>query len=276
MGLTLVIAALLIFVAMVYGVFFLIFKLGWVIAGKKTNKWPLILAAVTTVLFLAVSTIAAIVTFNTYLEPIMGLVEKTMQKTELTTGIRPYKDPKYGFTMNLFGGTEVTKWIPINDQLEASLGFDTNYGFLSKKKPNSTIPVPSFGFAVLMYQADTAEDPQTYLQNEVKRFTADKDTHFKFTSQPDYSVPNSVFLEGDNTKPGQENVKIYILSGLQGKTQYLIITLANGNPFYLQQVKEQILSFRLSGFEPVPVKRSPFSMAGKDKAAYISFLETAQ
>ena len=42
MVLILALLAMLIIAVVVYAGFFLVFKLGWIIAGKKRNKWPLI------------------------------------------------------------------------------------------------------------------------------------------------------------------------------------------------------------------------------------------
>ena len=67
----------------VYAVFFLLFKVLWIILKKSSNKWPLILAGISTVLFgiAAVGTLA----WGTYkiISPFRGMIERYDEKSPL-------------------------------------------------------------------------------------------------------------------------------------------------------------------------------------------------
>lgn len=257
MALIIAILALLILAAMIYGVFFLIFKLGWVVAGKNTNKWPLILAGISTVLLFAVSILSLMVGLNKYVSPIMDVVNTTLQKTEITTGVRPYTDPKYDFTINLFGGTEMTKWIEIDKESSLIFGFDTNIGAVSKKnralQNDANMIPPISGLLVFVQQEEPLANVQEYLMQQVNALQETQNYQFQLTGEPDYSVPNTVFLEGEGVTPQGKNFKVHIAFAAQDDLRYMLIGFVTGNSTYQQMVKEEINSFRVSGLPPAPL-----------------------
>lgn len=241
--------------AVVYGVFFLIFKLVWVIAGKSRNKWPLILAGAATLLLFAAVTLATLAGINKYVKPFMGLADKALTKTQITTGVRPYKDPQYGFTMNLFGGTELSDWVRSGD-IALAAGFDTNLGPISKAlkaKGNEQAQPPVSGFAVVIEREDDPVNVREHLEEMVQGLTQAQNPQFRLTQEPDYSIPNTAFLKGEAVSNQGYKMNIYILLAAQDRTTYLVGGMSAGNPAYDQLAEEEIRSFRMPGVEPAPV-----------------------
>ncbi len=253
-----ILTLLLIFLAIaavVYGVFFLIFKLVWVIAGKNRNKWPLILAGTATVLLFAAVTLSALAGINTYVKPFMGLAEKAMNKTQVTTGVRPYKDPQHGFTVNLFGGTEMSDWLRSGD-INMIVGFDTNLGPIYKElkaKGNENAVAPVSGFAVVAVREDEPVDVRHFLQETVQQILEAQTPQFRIIGEPDYSIADSAFLKGETTTNQGYKMKVYIMLSAQNNNTYFTVGMAAGNPAYEQQVEEEIRSFRMPGVEPAPI-----------------------
>ena len=272
MALALAILFLLVIVAVVYGIFFLIFKLGWIIAGKNKNKWPLILAGIATVLLFAVSIISTIMGVNKYIMPIMPLVEKTIQKTDITTGVRPYTDPKYGFTINLFGGTETSDWININNNSSLLLGFDTNIGAISKKNQGQqeaqNFVSPISGLVVYVNKIEPQANVQEYLQEMAEDVVQAQNTQFKLLAEPDYSIPNTVFLEGEGTTQQGRTYQAFVVFAAQDDLSYAVLGFVSGNATYQQMVKDEIRSFRPNGFPAAPVPyNTPFAVPNQEVAS---------
>lgn len=256
MALIIAILAFLILAALVYVVFFLIFKLGWVIAGKKRNKWPLILAGLATVVLFAVAIISIMLGVNKYVMPFMALVDKTMQKTEITTGIRPYTDPKYGFTINLFGGTEMSEWIEIDRKQSIAAAFDTNAGAIMKKnqgQQNNKAQTPISGFVAYIQEDKPLANVQEYLQEQADEIAEKQSQQFQLTAEPDFSVPNTVFLQGKGESNNGLPITIYMTFAAQDDLRYIVVGFVIGNPAYQQMVKDEIRSFRPAGMPAAPL-----------------------
>lgn len=268
---------MLIAAAVVYAGFFLIFKLGWIIAGKKRNKWPLILAGLATVLLFVVLIASAVFGINKYLMPISNVVDKTLQKTALTTGIRPYTDPQYGFTINLAGGTEMGQWIKYRRNTHVLLGFDTNMGFLMKQQKQLPVqerqlPPMSALIIVAKKTAPLSNIPE-FLRQEANTFIKSSGKNYTVTAEPDYSLPNMVFMQAKGEADGQPFV-LYVLTAVQGDTLYRIWAPANGNPAYLQMVQEEVRSFRPAGLPPAPLVRGTgFTVPAQENHTFPPFIK---
>ena len=257
MALILVILALLILAAMIYGVFFLIFKLGWVIAGKKANKWPLILAGASTVLLFGVFILGIMLGVNKYFAPVKNVVEHTFEKTQITTGIRPYTNPQYGFTINLFGGTELGEPIRHSSKNQFILGFDTNFGPLmrqQKQKPveKRTLP-PMSALVLIINQKAPVADTQKELAKMAQAFQKSGEGSYTVTTPPDYSIPNMVFMEGQGSTSDGLPFMLFAALAIQGDKQYSLFAPANGSKAYLQAIRDQVRSFRPEGMPPAPL-----------------------
>lgn len=249
-----VILALLVLLvaAVTYGVFFLIFKLIWVIAGKSRNKWPLLLAgAATVLLFLAV--IASIwMGVNTYVKPLMGLANKVQNNTQIVSGNHPYKDAKYGFTMNLFGGTEVSDWAGKDSGF--LLGIDTNAGPMGKalQAANRADEGPFSVFGVVSWKAKKA--PQEEIDELLETLQINQNAQFKLTHGPELVAENTVYLAGIGTSNTGRSAPVYMTVASQQGRNFLVVGMAFGPEAYAQQLQQEVRSFRLPGVPPAPVE----------------------
>lgn len=116
---------LLIAAAVVYAVFFLIFKLIWMITKKQSNKWPLILAGVCTVLFCGAAVGGAVWGVYKVIKPFSGMIERAQSNPRPIYGEIVYTDPEYGFQLTVFNGMDFSDWIHFNGA-DIKLGIDTN------------------------------------------------------------------------------------------------------------------------------------------------------
>lgn len=120
----LIIMLLLILVA-IYAVFFLLFKVVWMILKKNTNKWPLILAGLSTVLFLVVFGGAAAWGAYKVVSPFRGIISRISEDKAPEYGERVYTDPVYRFEVDVYDGMDFSEWMHFDD-VDVKLGIDTN------------------------------------------------------------------------------------------------------------------------------------------------------
>lgn len=116
---------LLIIAAVVYAVFFLIFKVIWMIIKKQSNKWPLILAGVCTVLFCGAVAGSAVWGVYKVMKPFTGIIERVEANPAPVYGETVYTDPEYGFTLTTFNGMDFSDWMHFGEA-DVKLGIDTN------------------------------------------------------------------------------------------------------------------------------------------------------
>ncbi len=113
--------------AVLYGIFFLIFKLIWMLFKKQRNFWPLILAGAATLLVIVGMVWATFSTVNRYIVPLSPIIEAAQARTEPVYGAKAYTDPRYGFGLTLYDGTVFSDWIDLPDNGPSLLvGTDTN------------------------------------------------------------------------------------------------------------------------------------------------------
>ena len=116
---------LLLVIAAVYGVFFLIFKGIWLLLKKHANKWPLILAAISTVLSGLMLVGLILWGIGTILKPFRPMQQRWQQNPQPIYGVRTYTDPVYHFTLQLPDGMDYSEWMDF-DGMSLKLGINTN------------------------------------------------------------------------------------------------------------------------------------------------------
>ncbi len=123
---TLLVLLGLLAVAAMYAVFFLLFKLLWVILKKDSNKWPLIWAGISTVLFGIV--LSALAAWGIYkvISPFSGMMDRFSENPAPVYGERVYTDPVYRFQLDVFDGMDFSEWMEFDD-VDIKLGLDTNF-----------------------------------------------------------------------------------------------------------------------------------------------------
>ena len=122
---TILIILALLGVVAVYVVFFLLFKLVWILMKKDTNKWPLIWAGVSTVLFGIVLGGAAAWGVYKVVSPFRGMIERYSANPEPVYGQHVYTDPIYRFQLTALNGMDFSEWVEFDD-LDAKIGVDMN------------------------------------------------------------------------------------------------------------------------------------------------------
>ncbi|MBR2392195.1 MAG: hypothetical protein IKA93_01300 [Elusimicrobiaceae bacterium] len=172
----------------VYAVFFLLFKVLWIILKKSSNKWPLILAGISTVLFgiAAVGTLA----WGTYkiISPFRGMIERYDEKAPLTYGSTTYTDPRYGFSVDLYNGMDLSEWMNFDD-VSVKVGADMN---AFKKSPDNKQNEMVFAFIIRQTDIDTDEPPFQDLYEAL-------DSAKQHRRQLDISEEKQITIDG---KPG--------------------------------------------------------------------------
>ena len=252
MAFVILLLLVLLVAAVTYGVFFLIFKLVWVIAGKSRNKWPLLLAGAATVLLFLAAIASIWIGVNTYVKPLMGLANKVQNSTQIVSGNHPYKDAKYGFTMNFFGGTDTAEWIGKDTGL--LLAVDTNTVPMGKalQAANRADEGPVSGFAVITWKAKKA--PQEEIDELLEALQITQGAQFKLTHGPELVAENTVYLTGVGTSNTGRSAPVYMTVASQQGRNFLVVGMAVGPEAYAQQVQQEVRSFRLPGVPPAPVE----------------------
>lgn len=123
-------SALTIFVvfcaAILFGIFFLIFKLIWVLFNKKQNFWPLVLSGVVTLLCILAVVIACWKTYNHFIQPLRPIMSTAEQRTQPVYGEEIFTDPIHQFSLTLHDGMVMSDWIDAGGGNEVLIGLDLN------------------------------------------------------------------------------------------------------------------------------------------------------
>lgn len=122
---TVLLILLALVLVVMYAVFFLLFKVIWMILKKSANKWPLILAGVSTVLFTVVIGGAAAWGAYKMFTPFRGIISRISDDSAPEYGRRVYTDPVYRFEVDVYDGMDFSDWMHFDD-LDVKVGIDTN------------------------------------------------------------------------------------------------------------------------------------------------------
>lgn len=234
---------LLIAAAVIYAVFFLIFKVIWMIIKKQSNKWPLILAGVCTLLFCAGS--AALIGWGSYkiIKPFTGIMERIKANPQPVYGQTEYTDPEYGFTLTVFNGMDFSEWMHF-DGADVKLGIDTNVFKKDNAGKNVKGPVT---LAALLRTANKPDETsvsavETALKaNKDRRIDIDKMYTTAIDGNPALYVSGTVYGNGG------ESVPVWFMAAENGKHVYYVGIMDFAKDGNNSQVPEQTLhSLRFS------------------------------
>lgn len=163
---------LLFVLAVVYGLFFLFFKVIWLLFKKHANKWPLILAGISTVLS---GILLAMITWwgvSQLIKPFLPMHERITQNPQPVYGVRTYTDPQYAFTIQIPDGMDYSEWISF-DGVAFKLGINTN--LFKKDEAGREITGPAV-VSVLIRQTQhiDEEHPFAVLEQELAKVAQDR------------------------------------------------------------------------------------------------------
>lgn len=148
----------LIALAILYGIFFLIFKLAWILSHRKRNFWPLVLAGVATLLVMLLCVWTTYRAYQTYAKPFTPIFQAAAQVQEPVFGERPYTDARYGFNLTLYDAMTLSDWITPSARADISVlvGIDTNMFLQQSRNPSDAAGM------IVLHQ--TQSTPQTAMQ----------------------------------------------------------------------------------------------------------------
>lgn len=166
------IVLLLVTVAVVYAVFFLFFKVIWLIFKKDRNKWPFILAGISTVLSGVLLACLIGWGISKIFHPFRPMQARIAQNPAPVYGLHTYTDPAYPFMLQLPDGVDYSEWITFPG-VEIKLGINTN--LFKKDAAGKDIKSPGIISALVRQSRDiNREQPFARLEQELAKAQADR------------------------------------------------------------------------------------------------------
>lgn len=209
---------LLIAAAVVYAVFFLIFKVIWMIIKKQSNKWPLILAGVCTVLFCGAAIGGAVWGVYKVMKPFSGIVERVKANPQPVYGQTVYTDPEYGFQLTVFNGMDFSDWMHFG-KADVKLGIDTNVFKKDNAGKNMEGPVTVAALARLENEPD-----ETSVQAWEQALKANKDRRLEVNEIRRTSIDGrpALYVSGTAYSNQGDSIPVWLLAAEDGKYVYYI------------------------------------------------------
>lgn len=245
---TTLIFLLLVAAVVVYAVFFLLFKIIWIILKKSSNKWPLILAGICTVLFSGAVIGTAAWGMYKVISPFRGMIDRYDEKQPPTYGINTYTDPRYGFSIDVYDGMDFSEWINFDD-LSLKVGMDMNV--LKKASENQNTKTM---FALIARQTDLdadespLQDLYEILDTAKKRpqFQIEEEKQVEINGKPGYYVSGRIYSNNGANGP-------FWLTALHDDKQNIyLLTIQIGGEQDTSASQKMAESLRLTVAEPLP------------------------
>ena len=258
MTLLFILAALLT-VAVIYALFFLLFKLIWILLKKDSNKWPLIWAGVSTAVFGIL--LSAVMAWSVYkvISPFRGMIERFSANPTPVYGERIYTDPVYRFELDVFNGMDFSEWMEFDD-IDVKVGFDTN--LLKKESPSSSNQaVNTFFGAILFRQSDVDEGhPLEELRKNLNTFSNNR-REMEILSEENVTVDGypALFITGKAFGNRGESIPFWLnaISAPYEQVFYVITFIVETNNAELNvlaanQAQQMARSLRLENGASLP------------------------
>ncbi len=235
----------LLVIAVLYGVFFLLFKLLFLLCKSKRNFWPLILSGICTLLLLLLMAIAAYQTYQHFAKPIMPIVQAATERTEPIYGETLYTDPLYGFTMTLHDGMTVGDWITLPTS-SVLIGIDVNIFLLQDKTQQDQLPVSGFALVRIPQTTPmTARQAADALLQRLQQIPAEQG-QFILTQDP---KPINVGYQADGllvtgtlkTATSDQDWPVTLIIATHDQAMYALVGLSKSAE---QALSDTLLSFR--------------------------------
>lgn len=239
---TILILFALLLLAVVYAVFFVVFKLAWLLFKSHSNKGPLITAGVCTVLVGAVLTVGAWMGVRLVTAPFTELAARVKQNPAPVYGQRVYQDNRFPFELTVYDGMDFSKWISLGG-LDLKLGIDTN----AFKKNAQGKPHENFLISILARQsAIDDKDPLQVLQSQLEAAQAQR--RLTLSSQERTTINDlPAYLAQGEAYSNRGKINFWV-SGVQTApdTLYYVGVLALlDTPQVQQQAQSMVSSFHL-------------------------------
>ena len=163
---------LLFVLAVVYGLFFLFFKVIWLLFKKHANKWPLILAGISTVLSGVMLAMLVWWGVSLIITPFLPMHQRIADNPQPIYGVRTYTDPQYAFTLQVPDGMDYSDWMSF-EGVAFKLGINTN--LFKKDEAGKEITGPAV-LSVLIRQTQNIDENQPFaiLEQELAKVAQDR------------------------------------------------------------------------------------------------------
>jgi len=233
--------SLLFVLAVIYAVFFCIFKLIWVILKKERNFWPLVLAGVFTFLLGIGVVCGTYVVAKKVMAPFQQLINNIQSNPDMVIGQSTYKDPVYPFEMTVIDGMDYSDWFDLSN-VSLKGGIDTN---VFKKGYDKNKP---FLMSILMRNQEDEKDPLKSFK-ESARDEKKGDNRIKVTREGETTINGlpAYEIEGVlDSNRGPVDFKVGAILA-PDKHSYVIIVFSLGENTLGTQADTMIKSFRFLG-----------------------------
>ena len=225
-----------------FGIFFLVFKLIWILFKKKRNFWPLVISGVLSGIVILAAGIFSYAMYKQFVKPFDPIVQTVKKQTTLVDGHRLYTNP-LGFAVTLYDGTTLSNWLTVDDW-SFLVGVDTNM-FVNKKDPNQP-----FSLYLLGHEADEEPSNAHDLMKEISQGVAQSNSS-KGRIEIEQVIPVNVGqnAEGELMKltvfPYDQSTPIAfsLLIATKGPDTYFLAGLGNaGNDKILDTVSSFVIT----------------------------------
>ncbi|MBO7238504.1 MAG: hypothetical protein J6U96_04390 [Elusimicrobiaceae bacterium] len=112
--------------ALLFGIFFLVFKIVWLILDKKQNFWPLTLAGVGTALVMCLLTILVYQSYQRFIRPLQPVINAAAKHNSPVYGPHAYADNRFPFAITLHDGIVLSDWLDFDSATQIKVGMDVN------------------------------------------------------------------------------------------------------------------------------------------------------
>lgn len=239
---TILIILALIALAVVYAVFFLLCKVGWLIFKSHSNKGPLITAGVCTVLLSALVGMGLWAGTRAILAPFQGIKTRIAQNPAPIYGQHTYQDERFPFELTVYDGMDFSDWINLGG-LQLKLGADTN---LFKKDAAGKTPQNGL-FAALVRQAPVdAQDPLSVLASQLEAAQAQRRLTLTFAERTQINGLPAYQAQGEAySNQGKLNFWVTNLQTDPRTLYYIVVLATNDTPELSAQAFGMENSFHL-------------------------------
>lgn len=249
---------LLLGIVAVYAVFFLVFKLIWILIKKEGNKWPLIWAGICTVLFGIF--ISAVTAWGVYkvVSPFRGMMNRYSANPAPVFGEHVYTDPLYRFQLDVFDGMDFSEWMEWDD-VDVKLGVDTNVFKTDADRPTQD---GSMLAAVLLRQNDIDVNEEHPLE-DLRQWlvSAGNSRSVQILSQEDFTVNGlpAMFITAQAFGNRGEVIPVWMTAMAAPHGQvffvatFVVQQTGQDNEEAAAKAKQMALSLRLENGEALPL-----------------------
>ncbi len=185
---------LLFVLAAVYGMFFLFFKVIWLLFKKHANKWPLILAGVSTVLSGVALGLLLWWGVSLIITPFLPMRQRIADNPQPIYGVSTYTDPQYAFTLQLPDGMDYSEWMSF-EGVSFKLGINTN--LFKKDEAGKEITGPAV-LSALIRQTQNVDKKQPFaiLEQEIAKAAQNRRLDIQQASALDLDGHPAYYLSG--------------------------------------------------------------------------------